>query len=338
MLRRWCLVSCAFALTCGDDPPAGVWIDGEPIQVIDMHLHPADWDQMPQQLRTFIAERLPWPLLLRPERFVRRSLSADGIVDELDRAGIDTGVIFAVYSPRTVGIASNQLIQEGVSEHAGRLLGLAAIRLDNWSADAESELEKLEEALGQPGMIGLELAHAHMHVRMDDTDYFPIYELAGRLGKPVYLHTGTTPFPGVATGAAYSNPAYIESAIAAYPQTIFILGHLCYDSITDEVGELDTCIDLARRYPNVYLESNTLSFAESTYAAERMQSVYEAVKAADVIDRVIYGSGGPQIPGYVGGYLERTVDAMHSADYDNDEIEAVLYGNFIHLFGAEAGE
>ena len=43
-------------------------------------------------------------------------------------------------------------------------------------------------------MIGVKLAHAHMHIRFDDPQYDPIYALAGELGKPVYLHTGPSPF------------------------------------------------------------------------------------------------------------------------------------------------
>jgi hypothetical protein len=337
MLRRWWLIPCALALTCGDAEPVGVVIDGERIPVIDMHLHPGDWDGVPPDTQEFLAERFPWPFKLNPGRLAETTLSADGIVRELDAAGVDVGVLFAVYAPRTVGIASNSLVISAVAEHPDRFLGLASLRVDDWRSDASKELSRLEDALGAPGMVGVKLAHAHMHFRMDDPEYFGIYEVAGRLGKPVYLHTGNSPFPGIAQAPEYTDPAYLEPAIAAFPQTIFILGHLGYDFVRDEIGELDTCIDLARRYPNVYLEPSALGSAGNDPDGEILLTAFERIKEGEVIDRVIYGSDGPQSPGFVSDYLQRTVTAMEGAEYDTEEIRAVLAGNFIKVFGAEAG-
>ncbi len=338
MLRRWWLIPCALALSCGDPEPVGVVLDGERVQVLDMHLHPGDWDGVPPETQKFLADRFPWPFKLNPARLAEDLLSADGIVDELDAAGVDVGVLLAVYAPRTVGVTPNSLVVGAVSEHPDRLLGLASLRVDAWRTDRSKELTRLEDALGKPGMVGVKLAHAHMHFRMDDPEYFGIYEVAGRLGKPVYLHTGNSPFPGIAQDPQYTNPAFLEPAIVAHPQTIFILGHLGFDFVRDELGELDTCIDLARRYANVYLEPSALGSAGNDPDGEVLLTAFQRIKEGGVIDRVIYGSDGPQSPGFVSDYLQRTVTAMEGAGYDNDEIRAVLAGNFVRVFGAEAGQ
>ena len=55
-------------------------------------------------------------------------------------------------------------------------------------------------------MIGIKLAHAHQHFRMDDPTYFGIYQVSSDLKKPVYLHTGSSPFPGTSSEAPYTDP------------------------------------------------------------------------------------------------------------------------------------
>jgi len=337
MPRTWWLILCAFALTCGDPEPVGVVIDGEQIRVIDMHLHPGEWDGIPPETQAYLASRFPWPFNLRPRALADRLLSPDGIVDELDDAGIDRGVLLAVYAPRSVGVTPNSLVIADVDERPDRLLGLASLRVDDWRDNSSAELERLENALREPGMIGVKLAHAHMHFRIDAPEYFGIYEVAGRLGKPVYLHTGTSPFPGIALDRAYTDPAYLEPAIKAYPETIFILGHLGYDFVAAEEGALDTCVELAQRYGNVYLEPSALGSESNDPTGEVLDTAYARIKEGGVIDRVIYGSDGPQSPGFVADYLERSVAAMRRADYDVDEVRAVLSDNFLRVFGEAVG-
>lgn len=328
-------VAAGLALTCGEGEPYGVVIDGEVIPVIDMHLHPGDWDSIPPATQAFLAERFPFPFKVNPGKVAAGILSPAGIVEELDAAGIHAGVLFAVYAPQTVGIATNELVLRGVQDFPYRLRGLASLRVDRWGEDAEEELARLDEALSRPGMIGVKLAHAHMHFRMDDPAYFGIYEVAARRGKAVYLHTGTSPFPGIAVEPPYTDPRYMEAAIAAYPQVIFILGHLGYDFIRKEIGDLDACIDLARRYPNVYLEPSAFGSEGGDPTGANLLESMRRIKEAGVVDRVIYGSDGPQSPGFVASYLERTVTAMKGADYDAEEIRAVLSGNFVRVFGQE---
>jgi predicted TIM-barrel fold metal-dependent hydrolase len=151
----------------------------------------------------------------------------------------------------------------------------------------------------------------------------------------VYLHTGTSPFPGTAQEPPYTDPAYLENAIAAYPGTVFILGHLGYDFKIKQPGALETCIDLAVRYPNVYLEPSALGSKTSDPDGTHLKLAMRRIREAGIVDRAIYGSDGPQSPGFVGRYLDSTVAAMRSADYSRDEMAAVLAGNFVRVFGVK---
>lgn len=324
--------------SCGD-PPLGVVVEGERLAVVDMHLHPGEWESIPPATREFLASRFPFPFNTDPAGLAADILSPEGLVSELDKAGVSVGVLMAVYSPATVGIASNELVEADVEFRPDRFYGLASLRVDRWNEDAQAELDRLEQALGQPGMIGVKLAHAHMHFRMDDPAYDGIYALAGQLGKPVYLHTGTSPFPGTASEPQYTDPAYLEPSIAAFPETIFILGHLGYDFFGHELDPgLATCIALAQQYPNVYLEPSALGSKTSDPTGENLPEAMRRMREAGLVDRIIYGSDGPQSPGFVLGYLERTVEAMQRGGYSVDEMREVLSGNFARVFGVTVAQ
>lgn len=323
------------ALGCAA-PPAGASYRGETLPVTDMHLHTGDWALIRGSTQRVLAGNFPFPFGLQPEGLAESVLSAQGVLGELDDAGIGRAGMFAVYAPRSVGVATNAFIDEAAKADPERLLGFASLSVDDWERQGEAQLEALDLALASPRMHGIKLAHAHQHFRMDDPRYWPIYEVAAAHAAPVYLHTGTSPFPGTQTRVPYTDPAYLEPAIVAHPDTIFILGHLGHDFITKETGELATAVRLAAFYENVYLEPSALGSAGSDPDGVFLPEAMEAMKAAGVTDKIIYGSDGPQSPGFVGRYLERTLGAMEASDYTADEAAAALDGNFARVFGLPA--
>lgn len=323
----WWLIACA------SEVELGVLIDGERVPVVDMHLHPGDWDQIPPETQTFLASRFPFPFSLTPEVLADSVLTGEGILDELDGAGAEAGMLFAVYAPRTVGIASNTLVGEQLQVDPSRLYGLASLRVDQWETDEDAELNALEDAVDRYGFSGIKLAHAHQGFRMDDPRYDSIYVVAGARGLPVYLHTGTSPFPGTQQAAPYTDPAYLEDAIALHPETMFILGHLGFDFINKKSGALQSCLDLGSRYDNVWLEPSALGSAGSDPEGVMLAEAMRSIADAGLISRTIYGSDGPQSPGFVADYVERTVTAMERAGYTTAEKRAVLSENFYSLFG-----
>lgn len=297
-----------------------------------MHLHPGEWKDIPPKTQRFIAERFPFPFQLTSETLANSILDAKSIVAQMDQAGLNLSVLFAVYAPRTVGVTTNEQVLVYLKKFPNRFLGLASLRVDQWKRDRVKELKKLEEALKEKNMVGIKLAHAHQHFRMDDPRYFEIYELAGRLGKPLYLHTGTSPFPGTAQEPAYTHPDYLEEAIKRHPKATFILGHMGHDFINKKIGALDSCFRLAKTYPNVFMEPSAFGSTGSDPSGKNLPEVMKRVRAAGLIDRVIYGSDGPQSPGFVQKYLQATIRAMKMANYTSSEMRAVLSENFVRVF------
>ncbi len=320
------------ALTgCASD--LGVSYRGRVLTAVDMHLHAGDWEKIPPSTQELLAENFPFPFSLNPPAVAARSLRADAIVDQLDSGGLKRGVLLAVYAPHSVGLAPNDFVAEQQATAPDRLSALASLRVDRWVTESAAQLEALDETLALPGMIGVKLAHTHMHFRMDDPDYYGIYDVAEAHDAPIYLHTGSSPFPGTDPSPPYTDPAYMEDAIRSYPDVDFILGHIGFDFIHKTLGELETCIQLAEQYPNVYLEPSAMGSAGSDPEGENLVEAMRRFREAGLIDRIIHGSDGPQFPGFVGDYLDRVVTAMEAADYTADEAELVLSGNFERVFG-----
>lgn len=310
--------------------PLGALVEGQRIPVVDMHIHVGQWAMIPPRAQRRNLERMPRPVRPYVVPIFDSLISADGVVGELDRAEINLGVIFASFFPHTSGVADNVFVAQQVKLRPKRLVALASLRVDQWNRDSASQLAELERALTADGMIGIKLAPPHAQHRLDDERLYPIYELAARLHKPLYIHTGTSPFPGTRQEQPYANPAYLETAIAKYPGAVFVLGHAGYDTANHTLGYLEECIALVKKYPNVHLEMGALA---SPKADELTAQAVSRFRSAGVVDRVLYGSDGPQGPGYVRKHLARTLEAMRADGYSVGEMRAVLSGNFIRVFG-----
>jgi predicted TIM-barrel fold metal-dependent hydrolase len=319
------------AASCGRAPARpGVVVDGQRLPVVDMHLHTGTWEGMTPRFQERVSERVPRVFKWAMPYLTPFTLGGKAILRELDNAGISGGGVFALYSPHSTGIASNELVAREIALAPGRLFGFASLRVDQWNINGSQQLASLEAALQQPQFIGVKLAHAHQQFRFDDERFYPIYEIAGRLHKPVYLHTGTSPNPGTRLEPPYADPAYLEDAIRRYPGTIFILGHTGYDSERQALTFTDSALRLAASYPNAYLEPGALGAKR----ADNVRADYLArVKAAGLVDKLIYGSDGPQAPGYVKSHLERFVAGMQQGGYTVQEMRAILSGNFSRVFG-----
>ena len=166
-------------------------------------------------------------------------------------------------------------------------------------------------------------------MRLDDKRFDGIYEIAGRLNKPIYIHTGTSPNPYTRREPPYVDPVYLEESIIKYPQTKFILGHTGYDSFLIQLTYLESCIQLAKKYGNVYFEPGALGARK---ASEVLPEYLKIIKKEGLIDRVIYGSDGPQFPGYTASHLENFIEAMEINEYSAIEMKLILQSNFETLF------
>ena len=123
---------------------------------------------------------------------------------------------------------------------------------------------------------------------------------------------------------------YLEEAIRRYRGTIFILGHSGYDSDQKALTYTDSAIRLARSYDNAWLETGALG---AERAAQVLDDYLKRLKAGGVVRKTLYGSDGPQRPGYAKTHLRRFAAAMKAQGYTAEEQRLILADNFSSLFG-----
>lgn len=321
-----------FLMACGAD---SLLYKENPIRAMDMHLHVGIWNQIPDATQTDLATRFPFPFGLEPESLTDQVLTGEGIINELDKAFLESGFMYAVYAPRSVGVATNEYVISQLKSNPDRLFGMASLQVDDWENQKDVQLDALAMALEESGMIGVKIAHPHQHFRMDDPDFFEIYSVAAEFNAPVYVHTGPSPFINTNADAPYTDPAYLEMAISSNPDTEFILGHLGYDFINKKHLYLDTCIDLAQTYPNVWLEPSAMGSSGSDPEGTNLAKAFKDIKSADLVEKTIYGSDGPQRPGFAKDYAERALVAMEAANYSFAEAQMVMAENAEQLFFRE---
>lgn len=351
VLRGIALASAAVATPAA----AGVRVGDGVVEVVDMHLHPGRFGQMPIEGRAFVTAALPpFVQLYAPalvERLTDPYAEHVGIQAQTALAGVDHAVLYAVYAQHSSGYLTNEQVEALLDDPRNRAAdgspwawGMASVNLDDWDDGvAIDRLAALESfiAARPERFIGIKLAHAHQGVAFDDPRYHAIYDVAARHGVPVVLHTGFSPFPNTRTEPAYYDPAGLESVIASLDgrsgaRVDFVLSHVGQG----DARSVEHALALAEAYPNVHLELSALSRpllldgtgAQATDPAPQYPAVLGVIKARGLVGRALFATDGPQYSGMIRSYLGRILAGLEEAGYTSDEIAAVLGGNFRRLF------
>jgi hypothetical protein len=357
---RWLAVGAAavFTGTLAADAMASIEVDGQTIQVIDMHMHPGIWGDMNPTGKAFIVSSIPQQIAPYAPALFGNALDPYapfmGIGAECEAAGVDKAVLYAVYSHHSTGYYTNESLAAALEDprNDGWALGFASINFDDLDDPVlvESRLAAMASYIeARPDLfVGIKLAHTHQGVSFDDVGAFGVYEVAADLGVPVLLHTGFSPFPGTIDEPEYYDPAFVEDILQTYsgdgggPRVEFVFSHVGQG----DARSVASALDLAEQYDNVWLEISAL--ARPTLIDENGQPVEDGelqypgvlaeIKARGLVNRTLYASDGPQLTGNTKAYLDRMVMGMKEAAYTTAEIERVLSGSFeeLYLDGASA--
>jgi predicted TIM-barrel fold metal-dependent hydrolase len=171
---------------------------------------------------------------------------ADNIIAEMDAAGVDVTVIFAVDYGLLFGEApihifdQNKLYADVAKRHSGRMIPFMAI-----DPRRKGALKHCEQAYRDWGMRGFKL-HAGTGYMPDDPVCNWVYEKASEWKIPIMCHTGGA--PSVALRWENSRPSYFASAAARYPEADFVFAH------AGDIGWWQEAMQAAAWLPNVYLD------------------------------------------------------------------------------------
>lgn len=220
----------------------------------------------------------------------------------MDEAEIDQAIVMTYCDAPLQHEHYNPLdyVHAAVSKYPDRLLAFARL-----NPGADEAVDLLEEAISQRGFKGLKLHPFGYRIPADHECTLKLLRKAACLNVPTLFHCGDE---------EYTLPLQLERAALACPEAMIIFGHMGgYFHVQD-------AIDVARRCPNVYLE---------TSATPHVHLIREAIDILGA-ERVIYASDGP---GCDPSIERKKVELVGLSEADR---ERIFSANILRLMGMDA--
>ncbi len=231
---------------------------------------------------------------------MRASHTVPNLVREMDELGIAHSVLLPIDLPYISHNAAHAL---SAARHEAKLLSFGSVHpiVDRVGL-------RLDEQ-AQDGARGVKMHPAVQLMAPNHPRALALYRQCGERNLPVLLHCGPVGIE-LESGRRRSQVALYEQAIAEQPKTRFVLGHA-------GALQMDAALDLACRYPNVWLELSGQSLA----------NVRTILAKADP-ERILYGSDWPFYHQAIG------IAKILLATEDNPDLRRkVLFSNAAALLG-----
>lgn len=213
----------------------------------------------------------------------------DGLIQLMDEFNVEKALCSSL---------ENQVTLDAMRTHPDRIVGL--VWLNPYQGD--KAVMDLRTAVREQGFRGLKL-HPLIHSFLpNDRVVYPLIEEAASLGIAVYIHSGHPPF---------SLPWSIGELAENFPHVTFVMYHMGHGHGV----YIQAAIDVARRLPNVLLETSGMPM--HTKIKEAVDQVGE--------DRVLYGS---DIPFH---HPSVEMQRVRVAGLTEAQLRKVFYGNAARL-------
>ncbi|MEK3853493.1 amidohydrolase family protein [Cytobacillus sp. FSL H8-0458] len=162
----------------------------------------------------------------------------------------------------------------------------------------EGALERLEEDLQKPAVVGIKIYLGYYPFYAYDEVYEPVYALAEKYGVPVVFHTGDTYSErGL---LKYSHPLSIDEVAVKHRNINFIMAHF------GDPWTL-TGAEIIYKNQNVYADLSGIIVGTEEELKKRsdgrfLDHLRHALVFADSYDKLLFGTDWPLAP--VGPYIE----------------------------------
>ncbi len=181
-----------------------------------------------------------------------------------------------------------------------RFLGFAFID----AAFGDAAVAEIDRCIVQYGMAGIKLYHQH---KIQDDIQRPLMRRAAELGVPVLMHAGKCTDPAtMAAQPRLSHAADFREALAKYPETMLIQGHIG--------GGGDWQWNL-RVLEGINSENYFIDLSGSVVDSGIVRATIDAVG----VDRVLFATDGS---------MEEGVGKLLAAGLDEDAMRKICSGNW----------
>jgi predicted TIM-barrel fold metal-dependent hydrolase len=229
----------------------------------------------------------------------------DVTIAAMDAGGVERGLISAWHGPEGA-LISNEEVAGWVAAHPDRLAGMAAVDLRRPVA----AVRELRRAVRELGFVALRVVPWLWGLPPNDRRYYPLFAECVELGVPFCTQVGHTgPLRSSETGRPIP---YLDDVALEFPELTIVAGHIGYPW-TEEM------IALARKYPNVYIDT-------SAYTVRRYPPELVRYLSSDGRRKVLFGTNYPMIT------AEKALAGLDELGLDDEARELFLAGNTERVF------
>lgn len=226
----------------------------------------------------------PWTTIADAEATLRR----------MDEAGVEKACVFPISQEPDTYEKANQEVADIVRRHPARFIGFAK---HNPDLEKGRIRQMMLHEIRDLGLRGLKL-HGHPGPE--------ILDVCAEFGLPIVYHPGRV--------------ALYDEIAGAYPAVDFILTHLGSDLSADYREHL-AGIEMAKKYPNVYLE------AGATVLTRYLEKAVQELPA----EKIVLGSDEPEVD------VRLEVFKIRVLKLPKEKEELILGGNIQRLLSRFKG-
>lgn len=244
--------------------------------------------------------------------------SIELLLEEMDEAGVEYGVIMGRQSAEPSGSIPNDEIAECLQKHSERFLGWAGIDL---AQSMDWCLGEIRRCAALPGFRGISIEPTVSRdptLRTpDEARLYPIYEECVRLGKPINITLSGVLQPQPGRPYEDSNPISLYRVARDFPKLQIHVAHGAWPWVMEMIGVAFVC-------PNIWLSADE-------YLVKTIPGAHEYFKAANNYfqDRTVFGSSYPSRP------INELVNAYAAWDWDEAVKPKLFRQNGLRLMGMD---
>jgi uncharacterized protein len=285
--------------------------------IIDMRLRPPleTWVTKSQFRKgnVFYPTRIGFP---RPRSAEDRSI--EFLLQEMDEAGIELGVIMGRQSNEPQGSIPNDEISACVDRYPHRFVAWAGLDL---SQSTDWWLGEIRRCLALPGFKGVSIepsiARDASFRRPDDKRLYPIYEECLKLSVPINITLSAA--LQLPAGKPYedSSPIPLYQVARDFPKLQIHVAHAAWPYVMEMIGVCFVC-------PNIWLSPDQ-------YMIPQIPGAHEYVRAANHYfqDRTLFGTAYPSKP------HKEMVECYKAFNWSAGMLENVFGRNARRLMGMD---
>lgn len=239
----------------------------------------------------------------------RKPQHLEEIVADLDRLGVELGVITGRDCETTYGFPSNNSsVLEFCKAYPDKFVGF-------WGIDPHKKMaavREIEYAIKELGMKGIAVDPYLAHIKPSEARFYPLYSKCAELGVPVFITMAPPPqVPGAIID--YADPRDVDKVARDFPELVIIMSHGGYPFVNEAIY---TCL----RNANVYMDI-------SEYERAPMVDVYVRAMNDTISDKVVFASAHPFIE------LKDALEAYKNFDLKPGVREKIMYENARKILG-----